>query len=154
MCNKNCKFKNKSSKNLKTHFLLKLAQHILKLNIYFWLRFSLAINDYIRFKIRVVWVGNFSSIFINCIRHTKSESDLLFIYQNFFVQITFWICVLALWIPTGYFEVKKLVCNVRIKAFWYTNGFKKISWCCFLLKLQATKFRTIHIELRLYSDPI
>ena len=36
-------------------------------------------------------------------------------------KITFWNCGLVLWIPKGSCVVKKLVWNVRIKAFWYTN---------------------------------
>ena len=36
-------------------------------------------------------------------------------------KITFWIYVLALWIHKGYYVVKKLLGNVRIKAFWYTK---------------------------------
>ena len=38
-------------------------------------------------------------------------------------KITFWIFVRALWIHKGYFVVKKLVWNVHIKAFWYTNKY-------------------------------
>ena len=51
---------------------------------------------------------------------------LLKIYKtnvSTWVQITFWICVLAVWINKGYFAIKKLVWNVRIKDFWYTNFF-------------------------------
>ena len=36
-------------------------------------------------------------------------------------KITFWICVLAVWIHKGYCVVKKMVWNVRIKAFCYTK---------------------------------
>ena len=36
-------------------------------------------------------------------------------------KIIFWICVLVLWIHLGYCIVKKLLWNVRIKAFWYTK---------------------------------
>ena len=43
---------------------------------------------------------------------------------GFWAQITFWICVLVLWIHKGYCVVKKLVWNVRIKAFWYTKLYK------------------------------
>ena len=49
------------------------------------------------------------------------------IWNRFFLyKITFWICVLVLWIHKGYCVVKKLVWNVRIKAFLYT---KRFVWC-------------------------
>ena len=70
---------------------------------------------------------------INWLYITKSESDL-FLYainhQNERLKtvsdykIVFLICVLVLWIHKGYCVVKKLVWNVCIKAFWYTNVFK------------------------------
>ena len=41
-------------------------------------------------------------------------------------KFSFWICVLVLWIYKGYCLVKKLVWNVRIKAFWYTKGINSI----------------------------
>ena len=55
----------------------------------------------------------------------------LFIYQKslkrtyktiFFNKITFWVCVLVLWIHKCYYVVKKLVWMfiLNIKAFWYT----------------------------------
>ena len=48
----------------------------------------------------------------------------IFVHQKslkpvFEYKIIFWICVLVLWIHRGFCEVKKLVWNVRIKAFWY-----------------------------------
>ena len=67
---------------------------------------------------------------INLIRRTISESDLFLYTRNlqherlkpvFECKITFWICVLMLRIHKGYCLVKKLVGNVRIKAFWYTK---------------------------------
>ena len=63
-------------------------------------------------------------IFINWIRHAKSEINLslkLMFKTGFWVQITFGICVLMLSIHKGYFVVKKMVWNVRIKAFWYAK---------------------------------
>jgi hypothetical protein len=55
----------------------------------------------------------------------------IFVYQKSFYnerlkpvfeyKITFWICVLVLWMHKGYCVVKELVWNVRIKAFWYTK---------------------------------
>ena len=72
---------------------------------------------------------------IDWICHTKSESDLFCIpeiFKNerlksvFEYKMTFWICVLVLWIHKGYFVVKNLVWNVRIKGFWYTNVFKHL----------------------------
>ena len=67
-------------------------------------------------------------MFINWICHTKSGSDLFLYTRNrlksvFEYKITFWICVLVLWIHKGYCVVKKLVWNVPIKAFWYTKLF-------------------------------
>ena len=59
---------------------------------------------------------------INWIRHTKPES-VFCILEMFEYIITFWICVLVLWIHKGYCVVKKLVWNVCIKAFWYTKSF-------------------------------
>ena len=62
--------------------------------------------------------------------HTNSESDLVLHTRNlknerpksvFEYILTFWICVLVLWIHKGYFVLKKLVWNVFIKAIWYTN---------------------------------
>ena len=46
-------------------------------------------------------------------------------------KITFWICVLVLWIHKGYCVVKKLVWNVRIKSFWYTKDLEKLSLLIF-----------------------
>jgi hypothetical protein len=43
-----------------------------------------------------------------------------FLVQNL---LTFWICVLVLWIHKGYCVEKKLVWNVRSKAVWYTKYF-------------------------------
>ena len=61
-----------------------------------------------------IWVG-----FILCNRKLWNERlKLVFEYK-----ITYWICVLVLSIYKSYFVVKKLVWNVRIKAFWYTKGF-------------------------------
>ena len=36
-------------------------------------------------------------------------------------QITLWICLCVAWIPKGYLSLEKLVLNVYIKDFWYTN---------------------------------
>ena len=67
---------------------------------------------------------------INWIRHTKSKSELFLYTRNlenerlksvFEYKITSWICVLALQFHIGYCVLKKLVWNVRIKAFTYTN---------------------------------
>ena len=69
-------------------------------------------------------------MFIDWICHTKSKSDLFLCTRNLYnkhktgfeeYKINFWICFLELWIYKGYFVVKKLVRNVRIKAFWYTK---------------------------------
>ena len=51
----------------------------------------------------------------------------IFVYQNhiksvFEYEIAFWSCVQVLWIYKGYFIVKMLVWNVRIKACWFTNN--------------------------------
>ena len=80
---------------------------------------------------RVVCVGNFLPLMLfNWICHNKSESELFLYTRNlknkrlkpaFEYKITFWIYVLVLWIHKGYCVVKKLVWNVRIKAFWYTK---------------------------------
>ena len=69
---------------------------------------------------------------INWIHHTKSESEL-FLYTRdllnerlkpvFEYKIAFGINILVLWIHKGYFVVKNLMWNVRIKAFWYTKMF-------------------------------
>ena len=57
-------------------------------------------------------------------------SRIFFVYQKslkltfktgFWVQNNLLNCVLVLWIHKGYCVVKKLVWNVRIKAFWYTK---------------------------------
>ena len=57
-------------------------------------------------------------------------TQIIFLYQKslkrtfklvFEYKITFWICVLVLWIHKGYCVVKKLMWNLRIKAFWYTK---------------------------------
>ena len=40
---------------------------------------------------------------------------------DFEYKITFWTCVIMLWIHKVYFVVKKLMWNARIKAFWYTK---------------------------------
>ena len=67
---------------------------------------------------------------INSIRHTKSDSDLFFYSRNilngclkpvFEHKISFWIYVLVPWNNKGYYVVKKLVWNVRIKL----SGIKK-----------------------------
>ena len=64
----------------------------------------------------------------NCIHPAKSESIFISVYQKSSKQtfkIVFWvqnhllICVLVLLICKGFYEVNKLVWNVRIKAFWY-----------------------------------
>ena len=59
------------------------------------------------------------------IRHTKSESDF-FCYKKSLkltlnLSFEYTIYVLVMWIHIGYFVVKKLVWNVNIKAFLYTN---------------------------------
>ena len=46
-------------------------------------------------------------------------------------KITIWICVLVMLIHKGYFVVKKMVWNVRIKAFCYT---KSINYLLYRLK--------------------
>ena len=40
-------------------------------------------------------------------------------------KITFWICVLMLWIHKGYYAIKKLLWNDRFKAYWYTKYIHK-----------------------------
>ena len=59
----------------------------------------------------------------------------IFVYQKslkgtfkpvFEYKINFWICVLSFWIHKGYFVVKKLVWNLRIKAFWYIKYIKTL----------------------------
>ena len=84
-------------------------------------------------------VGNFQPLMpINWIRQIKSESDLFLYTRNlsnerwkpvFELKITFWSCVLVMWIHKWYYVVKKLVLNVHIKAFWYTK----------MLKIKVTK---------------
>ena len=74
---------------------------------------------------------------INWICHTKSESDL-FLYQKSLkpVKITFWICVLVLWIRKEYCLVKKLVWNFRIKQFNPICWRREVIFffqCCFLV---------------------
>ena len=65
------------------------------------------------------------------------DSDLFLLNRNlwneclkpvFEYKISFWICVLVLWIHKGYCVVKKLVWDVRIKAFRYTNYFSIKIW--------------------------
>ena len=53
--------------------------------INFLLRYGLAnaINDYQKLKFRVVYEGIFTSMLINLICHTKSESDLFLYTRNF-----------------------------------------------------------------------
>ena len=63
-----------------------------------------------------IWVGCF------CIPENRIRLKPVFRYN-----ITFWICVLVLWINKGYCVVKKLVWIVRIKTFWYTNGNKSLT---------------------------
>ena len=61
-------------------------------------------------------------ILINWICHTKSESNLFFFTRNLWNAQNYLLnCVLVLWIHKGYCVVKKLMWNVRIKAFWHTN---------------------------------
>ena len=78
----------------------------------------------------------------NWICHAKSDSYLFLYTRNLWneslkpaleYQITFWICVLVLWIHKGYWVVKKLVWNVRIKDFWYTT------YCWFFLNTRITQ---------------
>ena len=59
-----------------------------------------------------IWVG---SIFVYQ-KSLKQTFKPVFEYK-----IIFWIFVLVLWIHKGYYVVKKLMWNVRIKAFWYTK---------------------------------
>ena len=58
-------------------------------------------------------------------------------HQLFDFKITFWICVLVLWIHKGYFVVKRLV------YFWYSKQ-NKISqkFSCILTFLNATNHTT------------
>ena len=54
-------------------------------------------------------ISNLNQIYFCILEIFKTKSVFLFI------------CLLVLWIHKGYFVVKKLVWNVRIKAFWYTK---------------------------------
>ena len=54
-------------------------------------------------------ISNLNQIYFCILEIFKTKSVFLFI------------CLLAVWIHKGYFVVKKLVWNVRIKAFWYTK---------------------------------
>ena len=69
---------------------------------------------------------------INWIQHTKSENFFLYLYENslkptfkigVWYKITLRICMFVFWIHKGYFVVVKLILNVGIKVFLYTNIF-------------------------------
>ena len=86
---------------------------------------------------------------INWICHTKPDWDSYLYTRNllneclkpgFEYKITFWICILGLWIHKGYYVVKKLVWNVRIKAFWYTKILILDKVKIFMVKLSKSCF--------------
>ena len=62
-------------------------------------------------------------------------------------KITFWICVLLLWIHKGYWIVKKLVWNVRTKVFWYTNNLK---YLLFIITIKNFFWKLCTILCRIY----
>ena len=85
-------------------------------NRYFWLRFGLAnaINDYQRLRIRVLCVGKFFPL-ITIIELVIT--NLSFEYKITRFEFVFSCCEFT----KVFFLFKKLVWNVCIKAFWYTN---------------------------------
>ena len=86
-------------------------------------------------------------IFLNNIFvHQKSLKGTF--KTGFWVQNHFWICVLLLWIPKGYFVFKKLVWNVRIEAFWYT---KCIIYIIFLLLIPTIYALSIAFVLNFFA---
>ena len=75
---------------------------------------------------------NLSKIyFYTCQKTLKRRFKTVFKYK-----ITFWICVLVLWIHKCI--IKKMVWNVSIKAFWYTNTPLVISAVCVNLLFHMT----------------
>ena len=60
-------------------------------------------------------------------------------------KITFWFCVLVLWIHKGYYVVKNLVWNIRIKKFWYTNDVKGVVIPIHFLTADHPAFNCLHI---------
>ena len=63
--------------------------------------------------------------FVLCVGNFVYQKSLKRTFKpSFEYKIAFWICVLVmLWIHKVYCVVKKLVWNLRIKAFWYTKYF-------------------------------
>ena len=78
-----------------------------KISCYVFMEF-LTFNAYELNMSYQIWVG---FIFVYQ-KSLKGRLKLFFEYK-----ITFWICVLVLWIHNGYCVVKLLVWNIRIKAF-------------------------------------
>ena len=60
---------------------------------------------------------------------------------DFSEQNNIWIFVGVLWIHKGYFLDKKLVLNIHIKAFWYTNKHKAYSQRLYFKKYFRRKTR-------------
>ena len=80
-----------------------------------------------------------SDLFLYAINLLNERLKPVFEYK-----ITFWICVLLLWILKGYYVVKMLVWNVRIKAFWYTNIYLvcvKIKYCLLCLPSEQINYK-------------
>ena len=92
--------------------------HKIAFDIYFWLRFGrkfLTFNAYYFNSSYQIWV-RFIFVYQKSLKRTLK---LVFEYK-----ITFWICVLVMWIHWGYCVVKKLVWNVRIKSLLYPKNIK------------------------------
>ena len=82
----------------------------------------LAFIDFFIIKICSKWMCRKEYIYLN--------PRVPYIFLCHVEELTFFqnvvSCVLVLWIHKGYSVVKKLVRNLRIKNFWYTNI---IVWC-------------------------
>ena len=103
---------------------------------------------------------------INWIRHQTWVRFIFFYTRNLYnkrlnrflsTKSPFWICVLVLWIRKGNCVVKKLLWNVRIKAFWYTNNINMIYWIILSYSLNLSIMINlynftiyIHLDLSLY----
>ena len=114
-------------------------------------------NNYLNQKLKdLSIILNWSKIYI-------FDSDLFLYTRNlsnehlkpvFEYKISFWIYVLVLWIHRGYYVVKKLVWNVRIKAFWYTNtikGLRHQNLLTILWRKLVWSIKKFKIRVKFYS---
>ena len=69
-----------------------------------------------------IWV----SYILVCQKSIKRTFKSSFWVQNHLLYLCF--CVVILWIHKSYCVIKKLVWNVRIKAFWYTIYYYYYCW--------------------------